>query len=201
MIDTQPDVGPVNFLLAGVGGQGTILASNVVAEVGLVLGYEAKKAEVHGMSQRGGSVISHVRWGRPVFSPTIARGEVDILVAFEELEAARFVDQLRPGGLVLINRQQIMPVTVSAGEALYPAEPAIQARLTAVTGRVYGVDGLALARKIGNVKTANVTVLGALSALLGHEPEPWLKVVESRVPPRFVELNRQAFEAGRAAVT
>jgi indolepyruvate ferredoxin oxidoreductase beta subunit len=189
-----------SFLLSGVGGQGTILASNVLMEVGLALGYEAKKAEVHGMSQRGGSVISHVRWGERVFSPVIAPGEADVLIAFEKLEAVRFIRDLKPGGLALVNEYAIVPVTVSSGDQTYPSDEAIRAAIGAVTGNVHWVKAIEIAEDLGNAKVANVVMLGALSRLLEMEPAPWLAVIEERVPSKFVELNRRAFQAGRQAV-
>lgn len=189
------------ILLVGVGGQGTILASNVLAELGANLGYDVKKAEVHGMSQRGGSVVSHVRWGSEVFSPIIAPGEVDILVAFEKLEALRYAGNLRPGGLVLVNDHDIAPITVSAGDAHYTDNKTIQAGLNHITPNIYWVNGGDIAGQLGNTKTANVVILGALSALLDTDAAPWLDVIEKRVPPKFIALNQKAFEAGRSAVT
>jgi indolepyruvate ferredoxin oxidoreductase beta subunit len=197
----QLDTNTVSFLLVGVGGQGTILASDVLAQVGVKMGYEAKKAEVHGMSQRGGSVVSHVRWGLQVFSPVIARGETDVMIAFEQLEARRFIDHLRPGGLVLINRQAITPITVSAGNSTYPPDDTIRTALLKATGNVHWVNGLDIAEQLGNARTANVVILGALSALLEMEAGPWLQVIEGRVPPKYIELNCKAFQAGREAVT
>ena len=191
----------VNFLLAGVGGQGTILASDVLAEVGVRSGYEAKKAEVHGMAQRGGSVVSHVRWGEKVYSPLTAKGEVDILVAFEKLEALRTVEFLRPGGTVLLNDQEIIPITVTSGGAEYPNDDRIRAVLAQVTDDVRWVDGLAIAGELGNARVANVVLLGALSALLDVPEDTWLAVIEQRVPARTVELNRQAFRRGREAIS
>ncbi|HEB65114.1 MAG TPA: indolepyruvate oxidoreductase subunit beta [Chloroflexi bacterium] len=190
----------MSFLLAGVGGQGTILASNVLMEVGLALGYEAKKAEVHGMSQRGGSVISHVRWGEKVFSPVIAPGDADVLIAFEKLEAVRFIRDLKPGGMALINEYAIVPVTVSSGDQTYPDDEAIRATIAAVTENVHWVEAITIAENLGSAKVTNVVMLGALSRLLEMEPSPWLTVIEARVPQKFVELNRQAFQAGREAV-
>lgn len=190
-----------SFLLAGVGGQGTILASDVLADVGIRLGYQAKKAEVHGMSQRGGSVISHVRWGTQVFSPVIAAGQADILVAFEQLEAMRFAHHLRPGGLAVVNRHTIVPVTVSAGQAAYPDEAAIHNAVARITGNICWVNGIQLAEQAGNARTANVVMLGALSARLKQEAAPWLAAIEARVPPKYAGLNRRAFLAGREAVT
>ncbi len=190
----------MRFLLTGVGGQGTILASNVLAELGILIGYDTKKAEVHGMSQRGGSVISHVSWGEQVFSPIIPEGEADILIAFEKLEAIRFVGGIRPGGMVLINDHEIVPITVSSGTGKYPGVKQIKAAFAPVTKDVYWVKGVALAEALGNAKAANVVLLGALSKILEMESEPWLKVIEARVPPKFVDLNRKAFQAGREAV-
>jgi len=188
------------FLLAGVGGQGTILASNVLAELGIALGYDAKKAEVHGMSQRGGSVISHVSWGEKVFSPVIPEGEADILIAFEKLEAIRFLDGIRPDAMVLINDHEIVPITVSSGTGKYPSDEEVEAAFAPMTKNVHWVKGVVIAEKLGNAKAANVVLLGALSKILEMDAEPWLKVIEARVPPKFLELNRQAFQAGRDAV-
>jgi indolepyruvate ferredoxin oxidoreductase beta subunit len=190
----------IRFLLVGVGGQGTILASNVLAELGIALGYDTKKAEVHGMSQRGGSVISHVSWAEQVFSPVIPEGEADILIAFEKLEAVRFLDGIRPDAMVLVNDHEIVPVTVSSGTGKYPSDEEMRATFAPVTKNVHWVKGVKIAEELGNTKAANVVLLGALSKILEHEAEPWLKVIEARVPPKFLELNRKAFQAGRDAV-
>ena len=190
----------IRFLLAGVGGQGTILASNVLAELGIELGYDTKKAEVHGMSQRGGSVISHVSWAEQVFSPVIPEGEADILIAFEKLEAIRFRDGIHKDGMVLINDHEIVPITVSSGPGKYPSDEEIEAVFAPVTSKVHWVKGVKIAEELGNAKAANVVLLGALSKILEHEAEPWLKVIEARVPSKFLELNRKAFQAGRDAV-
>jgi indolepyruvate ferredoxin oxidoreductase beta subunit len=197
-----------NFLLAGVGGQGTILASDVLVNVGLAAGYQAKQAEVHGMSQRGGSVTSFVRWGRTVYSPLVGAGEVDVLLAFEKAEALRNLKQLRPGALALINLTAIEPITVTSGGQAYPDDETMRLKISQVTSKVIYVDGEAAAAKLGNIKAANVVLLGALSALMEREgltgPELpadiWLKVITERVPAKFVELNRQAFNLGRDAV-
>jgi len=190
----------VNFLLTGVGGQGTILASDVLAQVGLWAGYEAKKAEVHGMAQRGGSVTSHVRWAEKIYSPLTAKGEVDILVAFEKLEALRTIEFLRPGGTVLVNDHEIIPITVTSGGVEYPDDERIGAVLAQVTHDVRWVDGITIAGELGNVRVANVVLLGALSALLDVPESIWLEVIEARVPARTVELNRRAFRRGREAM-
>ena len=198
-----------NFLLAGVGGQGTILASDVLVNVGLAAGYQAKQAEVHGMSQRGGSVTSFVRWGRTVYSPLVGGGEVDVFLAFEKVEALRSLNQLRLGALALINLAAIEPVTVTSGGQAYPDDASMREKVAQVTKNVFYLDGEATASELGNIKAANVVLLGALSALMEREgltgPElsadSWLTVISGRVPPKFVELNRQAFNAGRKAVT
>ncbi len=188
------------FLLTGVGGQGTILASGVLAELGIHLGYDTKKAEVRGMSQRGGSVVSHVSWGEEVFSPIIPDGEADILISFEKLEAIRFVSGIRSGGMVLINDYKIVPITVSSGTGKYPDNEAISAAFAPVAENVYWVKGVAIAEELGNAKAANVVLLGALSKILEMDADVWLDVIVARVPPKFVELNRKAFQAGREAV-
>lgn len=199
----------INFLLCGVGGQGTVLASDVLVNVGLAAGLDAKQAEVHGMSQRGGSVSSHVRWGRQVHSPIVGAGEADVLLAFEKLEALRNLRALRPGGVALINNQAIVPLTVTSGGQTYPADDEIRAAFAALTPRLHFVDGERIAEELGNLRVANVVLLGALSALLERDPnlagaaltlETWMQVIEARVPPKYLELNRRAFEAGRRAV-
>jgi len=190
----------INFVLVGVGGQGTILASDILAELGLKLGYDVKKAEVHGMSQRGGSVISHLRWGEQVFSPIIPKGEADVLVAFEKLESVRFRDLLRPGGLALINDYAIEPITVNTAGIPYPEDSCLIEQLSQVTGRMHWVRGVEIAEELGNTRAANVVMLGALSALLDLDPQLWDEVLQMRLPPKYLELNRKAFEAGRRAV-
>lgn len=187
----------INFLFVGVGGQGILTASDIAAEVGLEAGYEAKKSEVHGFSQRGGVVESHVRWGDEVAAPLAEKGAVDYLIATEMLEAARWIEWLRPGGAVLINRQRIPPMSVTVGDAVYPAEEEILAAVRARTDDVTVVEGLATAERLGNPRLANTVLLGVLSTRLEVPPETWLAVIERRVPSKYVELNRQAFWEGR----
>jgi indolepyruvate ferredoxin oxidoreductase, beta subunit len=199
---------PINFLLAGVGGQGTILASDVLVNVGLAAGFQPKQAEVHGMSQRGGSVTSHVRWGEVVYSPLIGAGEVDVMLAFEKLEALRNVKAMRPGAVALINMQAIEPLTAISGEQSYPSDEVLRKVFAQITSRVEYINGEEIAGVLGNQKVANVVLLGALSALLeqggqagaGATPDVWLKVITERVPAKHVELNRKAFQAGREAI-
>jgi indolepyruvate ferredoxin oxidoreductase beta subunit len=198
----------INFLLCGVGGQGTILASDVLVNVGLAAGYQAKQAEVHGMSQRGGSVTSHVRWGKVVYSPLIGAGEVDVLLAFEKLEALRNLNFMHPETLALINSHIIKPLTVISGDQTYPSDETLSKAFARVTSQVEYINGEEIARSLGNLRVENVVLLGALSALLersvlsGQElmVETWLKVITERVPPKHIKLNRKAFQAGREAV-
>ena len=187
-----------NFLLAGVGGQGTILASDVLAEVALAAGYDVKKSEVHGMAQRGGSVNTHIRWDADqVHSPLIGLGEADLLLVFEEAEALRYAEFLKPGGAAIVNCHAIKPITVTSGGAEYPTEDQVRAVYANLTERFHLVPGTAIAEELGNVRAANVVLLGALSSLLEVQSETWLAVIERRVPPKYAELNRQAFLRGR----
>ncbi|OAT85262.1 indolepyruvate oxidoreductase subunit beta [Desulfotomaculum copahuensis] len=188
-----------DFILAGVGGQGTILASDILMEVGLALGYDVKKSEVHGMSQRGGAVESHVRWGERVFSPLAEKGRVDYLVGFEMLEAARWPSYLLKGGTAVVNRYRIPPPAVNLGQARYPEEREIDSLLAGRAGRVWWVPATEMAQELGNAAVAGVVLLGALSTLLEGEEALWLDVIERTVPAKFVALNKQAFLAGRRA--
>jgi len=191
----------VNFLLAGVGGQGTILASDVLAAVGLRTGHDVKKSEVHGMAQRGGSVTTYVRWGEKVYSPLIGPGEVDFFLAFEKLEALRHIEMLRPGGIVLINDYAIPPLSVSSGNDEYPTDERIKALLSTVTCSYYLLPAMTLAEQLGNTRVNNVVLLGSLSHWLSDVPlEAWQEAIRERVPPKFAELNQQAFLVGREAM-
>jgi indolepyruvate ferredoxin oxidoreductase beta subunit len=191
----------INFFLTGVGGQGTLLASNILAQVGVKAGFDVKEAEVHGMAQRGGSVSSQIRWGEKIYSPLIGRGEVDYLVAFEKLEALRYLEMLRPGGIVLVGEMSIPPLSVSSGDDVYPSDEEVKRVIGAVTDDVHFIPSLRLAEEAGNVRAHNVVVLGALSNLIEQVlAETWLEVVAERVPQRYVEANARAFEMGREAV-
>ena len=189
-----------NFLLAGVGGQGTILASNVLADVGLAAGLDVKKSEVHGMAQRGGSVNTHVRWNAErVFSPLIGMGEADAVLVFERAEAARYIEYLKPGGLAIVDNEAIRPITVTSGGALYPTNEEVEAVFRQATKSFCLVPGAKIARAAGNARAANIVLLGALSAFLDLPEESWLEVIAGRVPAKYLELNRQAFLKGREA--
>jgi len=195
----------INFLLAGVGGQGTILASDLLVNVGLAAGYQAKQAEVHGMSQRGGSVVSHVRWGNVVYSPLVGAGEVDVYLAFEKLEALRHLNKIRPGALVLVNLEAIMPVSLTTSDVAYPEDEQIRAIVAKATARAVFIEAARMAVELGNARVANVIMLGALSQAMEKQSltdgrlclDTWLKTVAERVPAKYVDLNQTAFLAGR----
>jgi indolepyruvate ferredoxin oxidoreductase beta subunit len=188
----------LDLLFVGVGGQGILTASDIVAEVGLAVGYDAKKSEVHGFSQRGGVVDSHVRWGRRVGASTAEPGQVDVLLAFEMLEATRWLDWLKPGGSVIVNRQKIVPMSVSLGDWTYPPEEDILAALHARSEHVTVVDGLAIGERLGKAQLANSVLLGALSRQIPDiDPDVWTTVIQRRVPKKYAELNRTAFWEGR----
>jgi len=184
-----------NVLVAGVGGQGVLLASEVLAEVSVLSGLDAKKSEVHGMAQRGGSVVSHVRFGKKVHSPLIERGEADFLVSFEKLETLRYLDYLHPSSWVLINDQEVLPLPVSSGKAQYPG--GIDRAVRGAGLRVKVVDGPELAERAGNRRAVNSVVLGVLSILLPFSEEAWKSALESNVPERHLAANMSAFRLGR----
>ena len=191
----------INFLLAGVGGQGTILASDVLAAVGLRSGHDVKKSEVHGMAQRGGSVTTYVRWGDKVYSPLIGLGEADFFLAFEKLETLRYIEMLRPGGTVLVNDHTISPLSVSSGSDVYPDDERVKAIVAAVTPHFFLLPATALAETLGNARFNNVVLLGALSQCLPGVPSGlWLEAIRERVPLKSAELNERAFILGREAM-
>lgn len=187
----------INFMITGVGGQGTVLASEIMAAVGLAAGYDVKKSDLLGLSVRGGAVIGHVRWGETVFSPIVPEGRVDYLLAFEVLEALRHLGQVTSTGTILVNQQKIYPVTVSTGLAEYPSEEVIDESLCATTKNIYKVPAIDLALQVGSSKVLNIVLIGALSALFDIEPSIWESVIRERVPAKFTELNIKAFNAGR----
>jgi indolepyruvate ferredoxin oxidoreductase beta subunit len=191
----------INFLLAGVGGQGTILASDVLAAVGMRSGHDVKKSEVHGMAQRGGSVTTYVRWGDKVYSPLIGLGEVDFFLAFEKLETLRYIEMLRPGETVLVNDHTISPLSVSSGSDVYPNDERIKAILGAVTPHFFLVPATALAESLGNDRVNNVVLLGALSHFVRDAPMAlWVEAIRERVPLKFADLNERAFVLGRGTM-
>ena len=187
-----------NFALVGVGGQGVLLASDILAEVGVEAGYDVKKSEVHGMAQRGGSVLSQVRWADKVYAPLVGNGEVDYLISFELLEALRWLQLLRKGGTAIVNEQRLPPLAVSSGGMEYPSLEQIKKALAAGTGAYHIVPALAKAEELGTERATNVVLVGALSKFLDVPEKDWLTVIKRRVPAKYLELNRKAFDAGRA---
>ncbi|MGD9849457.1 MAG: indolepyruvate oxidoreductase subunit beta [Desulfuromonas sp.] len=186
-----------NILLVGVGGQGILLASEVLSEVLMLAGFDVKKNEIHGMSQRGGSVVSHVRFGAKVYSPIIPEGEADILFGFELLETCRYLSLLRAEGQVVSNSLRIMPPAVATGRETYPAD--LQQRISRQVPHTRLIDGLQLALQAGNARTVNTVLLGALSCLLQLDEALWLEALRTMVPQRFIDENLRAFELGRQA--
>jgi indolepyruvate ferredoxin oxidoreductase beta subunit len=184
-----------NVLLVGVGGQGILLASEILAETFMLAGFDVKKSEIHGMSQRGGSVVSHVRFGREVFSPTVPEGEGDILFGFELLETYRALPLLRPSGAVVANDYRIAPPAVLLGQASYPDD--LAARMRARFPDFLLVDGLHLAQQAGDVRAANTVLLGAVAKRLPIDDEVWQQALQNMVPKKALEVNRKAFQMGR----
>ena len=183
-----------NIIMVGVGGQGIILASEILSEAALASGHDVRKSEVHGMAQRGGSVSSHIRFGSAVSSPLIERGRADYLLAFEKLESLRACDHLREGGTIVLNDCEITPSSVSQGKAAYP--PDIDRILRGMGFRVEMIDAEGIAASIGVPKAANVVLLAALAARLGMGEEILLEVLSRHVPPKYLEANRRAFRLG-----
>ena len=188
----------MNIMIVGVGGQGTLLASKMLGYVLLAKGYDVKVSEVHGMSQRGGSVVTYVRYGEQVFSPVIDKGEADIIIAFEELEAARWLEYLKPGGQIITNTQQIEPMPVITGAMDYPAD--IVSKMEAKGAKVDSLDFLKLAEEAGNSKAVNICLMGKFSRYLPDiSDELWQEALEKNVPAKFLELNKKAFALGANA--
>ncbi len=182
-----------NILLTGVGGQGILLASEVLSEVVLAAGLDVKKNEIHGMSQRGGSVVSHVRYGEKIYSSIIPEGEVDILFSFEMLETCRYLPLLRDTGRVIMNTWRIAPPSVALGQKSYPDN------IVETISRQYPttvVDGLELALEAGNSKAVNTVLLGALSQMLSFDRDLWITALKNMVPAKFLDVNLKAFELG-----
>ena len=184
-----------NIMIVGVGGQGSLLASKLLGHLLMEQGYDVKVSEVHGMSQRGGSVVTYVRYGDKVHSPVIDKGEADYIVSFELLEAARWLSYLKPDGQIVTSTQQIDPMPVITGAASYPEN--LAERLGEICWDPILVDALTPAEEAGSAKAVNVVLLGILSAVLGMPEEPWLTVLTEHLKPALVEMNRDAFRRGR----
>ena len=184
-----------NIMIVGVGGQGTLLTSRILGGITIKAGYDVKLSEVHGMAQRGGSVVTFVRYGDKVNEPIVEEGQADVLIAFERLEALRYAHFLKKDGVLVVNDQRIDPMPVAIGAAKYP-ENIIEDLEKKY--KVLKVDAMAEALKLGNPKTFNVIVLGMAARHMDFKKEDWLEVIENTVPPKTVEINKKAFEAGYA---
>ncbi len=188
-----------NIMIVGVGGQGSLLASKLLGSLFLTQGYDVKVSEVHGMSQRGGSVVTYVRYGDSVASPVIDEGQADSIVSFELLESARWLPYLKMGGQIVTNTQQIDPMPVVTGQAKYPSD--LVAKMRAAGVKVDAMDCVALAREAGSVKAVNLVLLGRLSHYFDFPEEVWQEAIASCVPQKFLEMNRKAFALGRTEGT
>lgn len=186
-----------NVMIVGVGGQGSLLASRVLGHALVSEGYDVKVSEVHGMSQRGGSVVTYVRFGEKVYSPVIDKGEADYIVSFEKLEAARWLPFLKKGGRIIVNTQEIDPMPVITGAMSYPEQ--VVEKLREQGASVTALDALALAEEAGSSKAVNIVLMGVLSKFLSFPEEVWQKALEECVPEKFLELNRKAFALGQNA--
>ena len=186
-----------NIMIVGVGGQGSLLASKLLGRLLLTKGYDIKVSEVHGMSQRGGSVVTYVRYGEKVYSPIIDKGEADFIVSFELLEAARWTECLKTGGKIVANTQQINPMPVIIGAAEYPAD--LDKKMVAAGIDLDAFDALKLAEEAGSSKAVNIVLMGRLSKYFDFTMEEWMDAIEKSVPAKFLELNKKAFRLGRDA--
>jgi indolepyruvate ferredoxin oxidoreductase beta subunit len=183
-----------NILIGGVGGQGILLASEILSDVALEAGLDVKKSEVHGMAQRGGSVVCNVRFGEKVYSPLIKRGEADVILSFEKLEALRWTEYASKDCAVYSNSQQIYPMSVTFGENTYATD--VEKRVSETVKEAIFFDALTEAINLGNARCVNVIMLGMLSTKLDFTPEDWDKVLEKRIKPKLLEMNRKAFARG-----
>ncbi len=183
----------MNIMVVGVGGQGTLLTSRIIGKTALEAGYDVKLSEVHGMAQRGGSVVTFVRFGEKVYEPVCEEGEVDVLISFERLEALRYAHFLKKDGILIVNDTRIDPMTVVIGAKQYP-ENIIENLKT--THTVYSIDGLKIAKELGNSKVLNSVVLGLSAKHIGFSQDEWIAMIEKTVPPKTVEINKLAFKKG-----
>lgn len=186
----------INVLIVGVGGQGVVLASDTLCEIGMNNGYDAKKSDTLGMAQRGGSVVSHVRWGGRVFSPLIKKGDIDFLLGFEQLETARWASYLKPGGVAIVADVAVVPVSIVGTNAHYPDWDEIQGILTQYTTEIYLIPATRIGLEVGNPRALNMVMLGALSVFLDLESEAWTGSISSKLAPRFLESSLKAFSRG-----
>ncbi|MCD6358856.1 MAG: indolepyruvate oxidoreductase subunit beta [Dehalococcoidia bacterium] len=190
----------LDILVTGVGGQGVILSSDITVNVAMANGYDVKKTDTLGMAQRGGSVISHVRIGQRVWSPLIKEGEVDLLVAFEKLEAARWAHFLRPGAIAIVNNHALPPQSVNLGEAQYPSDEEITSILRRRSNNIYFVNGTSQAKELGNVRTLNMFMMGCISFFAPFKVHFWKDSISQRMPPATLQINIKAFNQGRRKI-
>ena len=190
----------LDLLMTGVGGQGVILASDIMGEAALAAGYDVKKTDTLGMAQRGGSVVSHVRIARHVWSPLIKEGEVDVLLAFEKLEAARWSYYLKPEGIAIVNNHAVWPLSVSLGDERYPGDDEITDVLRQGTKRIYFVDGTSRVRELGDIRILNMFMLGCASLFLPLKVSIWKDSISQCVPPTMRQVNVTAFDRGRKEI-
>ena len=190
----------MDLLVTGVGGQGVVLASDIIGETALAAGFDVKKTDTLGMAQRGGSVVSHVRLAPEVWSPLIKDGEADLLLAFEKLEAARWSHYLKPGAIAIVNNYEQPPLSVSLGQEKYPTDTQIAAALKRRTDQVYFIDGNKRAKKLGNVRTLNIYMLGCFSVFAPLDIDVWQESISRRMPENIREINLTAFEKGRKEI-
>jgi len=184
----------LNIMLVGVGGQGTLLASRVLGTVALKMQFDVKVSEVHGMSQRGGSVVTYVKLGKKVYSPLIEKGEADIIISFEQLEALRWIEFLKDDGKLIINEQRIDPMPVIIGKAKYPE--AIISKIKENYKNTVSVDALSIAKECGNTKAVNIVLLGVMAKATDISKEVWLEAMKEVIPQKVLEINLKAFEEG-----
>lgn len=187
----------VNVLMVGVGGQGVILASDAMAEIGMNAGYDVKKTDSIGMAQRGGSVVSNVRWGEKIYSPIIKKGEVDFLVSFEQVEAARWAAHLTPGGVAIVADVKVMPISAMSGAFPYPEWEEIKSTLTPSSDQVYLIPAVRIGQEVGNPKALNIVMMGAVSTFLDVDDQVWLEDIRRKVPPKFLDSSLAAFHRGK----
>ena len=187
----------IDLLMTGVGGQGNILASDIIGDIALAAGYDVKKTDTLGMAQRGGSVVSHIRLAEKVYSPLIKEGDVDILLAFEKLEGIRWTSYLKPGAIVILNNHSVPPLSVNLGADKYPNDDEVINALKQHTDRIYLVEGTRKAIELGNARALNIYMLGCLSNFMPFSQQEWQAAIAKHLPEKLLKLNYNAFDTGR----
>jgi indolepyruvate ferredoxin oxidoreductase beta subunit len=190
----------IDLLMTGVGGQGNILASDIIGDIALAAGYDVKKTDTLGMAQRGGSVVSHIRLAEKVYSPLIKEGDVDILLAFEKLEGIRWTSYLKPGAIVILNNHAVPPLSVNLGAEKYPDDDEVINALKQYTDRIYLVEGTRKAIELGNARALNIYMLGCLSNFMPFSQQEWQAAIAKHLPEKLLKLNYNAFDTGRKEI-